>query len=312
MTVLKNSKCTIVGGAGGLGSTMAFYIGLKNMFDTIVLLDKKENVLATHHIDLRECFIGETATQIKTGSWKEAEGSDVVIMTAASTGHQVASRNEYLSANLGLIKDTAKNIREYAPDSIVVVATAPTDVYVMIFLEELGFERNRVVGYSHNDSQRFRWALGQVLNTDPVRLEGLVVGEHGESQVPLFSTARLDGKVLALTHEDKAKVKKILDDWYPSWQAKDAGRTTTWSTAVGMWRTLLGLTGGIFKGPLTGSVLATGEYGIHNVAVGLPLAPGPRGFTSVVELPLEESELEALRASAVKVKELHEESTHIS
>ncbi|MDR3155184.1 MAG: hypothetical protein LBW85_13185 [Deltaproteobacteria bacterium] len=305
----KPAKLTIVGGAGGLGSTMAFFIGMSGIFDEIVLLDPAEKLLATHETDLRECLVGESPTAVRAGTWIDAFASDVVVMCAARTGAQVESRNDYLLANLALIRDTAARINKYTPDSLLIVATAPLDVYVMIYAEELLWPRHKIFGYSYNDSHRFRWMLGQVLGIDPARTSGYVLGEHGENQVPVYSSVQVDGKPYRLKKEELRKATLMLGDWYPAWQALNAGRTTTWSSAVGMLRTIQALRGD-GPGPVMGSAILEGEYGLEKVALGVPLKPAAdgRSWESVIEIPLDLEERDALKEAAVKVQGLYDEA----
>jgi malate/lactate dehydrogenase len=303
------NKLTIVGGAGGLGSTMAFFIGLAGISREILLIDPQTNVLTTHEIDLRECFVGESLTKIKKGDWKDAKGSDVVIMSASKSGRQVKSRNDYLKANLGLVKGAAKNIRNFTPDAFLISATAPVDAYVMIFLDELKCERNKVCGFCINDSQRFRYALGEALSIEPSRTFGIILGEHGESQVPLFSNVKVDGAPKKLSQEQRKSAKHYVDNWYPFWQSQDSGRTTTWSSAVGMLNNLRSLGGLKSHMPFMGSVLLDGEYGLKNVALGMPLEAGKGNrWDKIIELPLSPDEKKALKASSDLVKETYARS----
>jgi malate dehydrogenase len=304
------SKLTVIGAAGGIGSSTAFHVGLSGLYDEIVLIDTNENVLATHEIDLRECFVGETRTRVKEGDWEDVAGSEVVVMCAARSGAQVESRNEYLLANLELIRQTANKLNEHAPDCFLIVATAPLDVYVMIYAEELGRPRHKVMGYCRNDTHRFRWFLGQAIGVDPNRAMGFVIGEHGEDQVPVWSAVTVDGAPYVLKESEREEADRLVRDWYTNWQELNAKRTTTWSSAVGMYRTLQALQGDPRGGPLMGSVVLEGEYGLSGVAVGVPLRPGPDGcsWERVVELPLKEGERAALAKAADKIKGLYREA----
>jgi malate/lactate dehydrogenase len=297
-------KMTIVGGAGGLGASIAFYVGLSGIVKEIVLLDKNQGALATQEIDLRECFVGESPTKIRKGEWEDAEGSDLVFMAAAKTGEQVKSRNDYLFANLSLVRDTAALIKKHAPDAFLISVTAPVDAFVMVFQEELGFDRRKIMGFCINDTQRFKWGIGQALKIDPARTYGIVLGEHGESQAPIYSTVQVDDAPYELSKEEKEAAGKFLAEWYSYWQSQNSGRTTTWSSATGTLSTLKNLAGLKTHAPFMGSVMLEGEYGIKGVALGVPLKAGKGRWESIVELPLAPSEEENLQASARKVKEI--------
>ncbi|MDR2367341.1 MAG: hypothetical protein LBF58_04405 [Deltaproteobacteria bacterium] len=309
------SKLAIIGGAGGLGSTMAFFLGLKNRFDHISLIGRRLNMLETHLIDLRECFGEETSTTVSGGGFGELDGADLVIMAGASLIGSVTSRDEYLRANLELVRLTAREIGERAPGATLVSCTSPVDAFAMVYFRELGWDRHRLLGFCRNDSQRFRHMAARVLGLNPADVGGLVLGEHGETQVPLFSTLTHEGRPLPVNEAQKAEILALLKSWYRHWQDQDSKRTTTWTSATGMWRTLtaLGLVPGASPGgefaregePAMGSVMVEGEYGLRGVALGLPLTPGPLGWGRVIELDLWPGELEALRASAGKVMSLY-------
>lgn len=222
----------ILGGAGGLGSTMAFYLGLQGFFEEIALIDVKANVLGTHLVDLTECFSEETRTKVSGGGWEALAGCEMVIMAASANGARVRSRNEYLSANIKLVRETAARLKEFCPKAVIITATAPVDVFNMVLQAETGWDRHRFLGFNRNDSQRFRWAVSEVLQIDGRRVGGLVLGEHGDTQVPIFSTVTVDGRPAELSGSRKLAVEKILREWYGRWQALDSGRTTTWTSAT--------------------------------------------------------------------------------
>ncbi|UQZ90872.1 hypothetical protein C4J81_17310 [Deltaproteobacteria bacterium Smac51] len=296
-------KLGIIGAAGGLGSTMAFYLGLKDIFEEIALFDIKDNVLQTHVIDLTECFSAECATRVTWGGWEVLTGCDLVIMAASLAGHRVKSRNEYLEANLKIVLEAAGNIKKYCPGTTLVSVTAPVDVYAYVFSRELG-DKHRVMGFCRNDSQRFRWAVSQVTGLDGRRIGGLVLGEHGETQVPVFSTVTVDGREAGLSEVQKSEITRILRDWYPRWQSLDSGRTTTWTSATSMLAMLASLAGGCQDGPTMGSVVLEGEYGLSAVSLGVPIIADEKGWKEVVEIELTGQEQEALGRSAEHVKGL--------
>ncbi|MDR0549991.1 MAG: hypothetical protein LBI10_11370 [Deltaproteobacteria bacterium] len=303
-------KIAILGGAGGVGSTMAFYLGLKNVAAQIALIDVKTNILETHLIDLRECFSEECATEILAGDYGLLTGADLVIMAASQpNADPVASRNDYLSHNLPLVIAAAEAVRDHCPEALVIVTTAPTDVFTLVFQDVLGRDRHKILGFCRNDSQRFRYALSQVLKVDPKRVKGLVLGEHGRTQVPAFSTVTIDQEKVLLSADQKTRVLESLTNWYLHWQAQKSGRTTTWTSATSIHKTLLALAGKIDEPPL-GSVVLEGEFGLSDVALGLALTPGTKGWKSVVELDLTVLELRALRASAESVKSLYAQAAN--
>jgi malate/lactate dehydrogenase len=140
------------------------------------------------------------------------------------------------------------------------------------------------------------------MRVDAVRLGGLVLGEHGDTQVPIWSSVTLDGHPFKIVPKIKEKVTKTLDDWYPHWQAQNSGRTTTWTSAVSMLRMLETVKNR--EGLTIGSVPLSGEYGLADVALGVPLEVDSDGLFQVRELDLDKDEKRLLKISSRKVKEL--------
>jgi malate dehydrogenase len=305
------TKLGIVGAAGSVGSAMAFVLGLAGLFDELALTDAKKNLLESQAIDLADCLGAASDVTVVGGDFEALAGSDVVIMTASVTTRQVSSRSEYLAANLQLAKTMASRLAKVCPEAFLINATSPVDVLVMVLREALGWDRHRIMGFSANDSLLFRRAAAKVLGVSPTRVGGIVIGEYGETQVPLFSTLTLDGEKVSLSRSQETAVEKSLSDWYPRWQALDSGRSSAWTSSLSMLRTMEALLGKKAKGPsdlinrpfaLTGSVLVEGEYGLSGVSLGLPLTPGQGGWGSIIELDLLQSERARLKQSALMIK----------
>lgn len=297
-------KLGIIGGAGGLGSTMAFHIGTLNIFETIVLVDIKENVVKSHEMDMDQALCELGQTKVKAGSWPDLAGCDLVLMTAAVPAAKVKSRNEFLQVNLGIVKAAAEEIKKYCPEAMVMTGTNPVDVYNSVFHKILGGDRRRFIGFCRNDSLRLRWAAAKVLGADIRDVEGYVVAEHGETQVPLYSSLKLKGGRVSLSADQIAEVDQTIKNWFNDFQALDSGRTSTWTSAVSIGFVIKNLASGGQFGPMTGSVILEGEYGQSGVSLGVPLIFGPDGWEGILELNLSQEEKHAFAASAEHVRNL--------
>ncbi len=298
-------KLSIIGGAGGLGSTMGFYLGLKGLFREITLIDVKENVLKSHVMDMSQCLSELARTDITAGTWKDLAGSDMVIMAASIPALKVASRNEFLEANMRIVRAAAEEIGKYcSAETVVLTATAPIDVYNYMFWKILGGARKRFVGFCRNDSLRLRWAAGKILGIpETERIGGWVVGEHGETQVPLYGTVTVDGKAADLTPDQTARMDKAIKTWFSQFQALDSGRTTNWTSTTSITRVVAAIAAETGE-PQPGSAILNGEYGISDVSVGLPLRFSLAGWDSALELSLSAAEQAALLASARHIRSL--------
>lgn len=298
-------KLAVVGGAGGLGSTMGFYIGLKGLFQQISLVDIKENILRSHVMDMAQGLSELSRTEISCGSWENLSGSDVVIITASVPALKVASRNEFLKMNLGIVQAAAEQIGQYCPKAVVITATAPVDVYNYVFYKILGGNPRRFIGFCRNDSLRLRWAVGQVLREPTVEnIEGWVLGEHGETQVPIYGSVKVNGKPAALTTEQIMRADASVKSWFTEFQSLDSGRTSSWTSTTSITKVLEAVRAGSPTEYVPGSVILEGQYGLKDVSLGVPVRLGPEGWHEVLELELTEAEQAALEASAKHVRDL--------
>lgn len=297
-------KLGIIGGAGGLGATMGFYIGTLDIFETIVLIDIKENVVKSHEMDMDQALCELGGTKVAAGSWSDLAGCDVVLMTAAVPAAKVKSRNEFLQVNLGIVKSAAEEIKKYCPNAIIITGTNPVDVYNSVFYKILGGDRRRFIGFCRNDSLRMRWAAAKVLGADMRDVQGMVIGEHGETQVPIYSSIKVKGQPVKLDKAQTAKIDEVVKNWFVEFQALDSGRTSTWTSAVSVGFIMKNIAEGGRLGPMPGSAILEGEYGQSGVSLGVPLVFGSFGWEGILQYNLNEEEKQAFAASAEHVKNL--------
>ena len=140
--------------------------------------------------------------KVKAGTHEDLVGSDVVINAAGVPQGLIADRMEMLPKNIPLVRDVALAVKQYCPDAFVITATNPIDPLNYCTWRAGGFDRRQVIGYSRNDSTRFREIVGRMKGGPTNRVHATVIGEHGSTQVPLFSSARIDGDA-GLVHRSR-------------------------------------------------------------------------------------------------------------
>lgn len=294
-------KIGVIGGAGLLGSTIAFCISQRNLVDEIVLIDLKENVAKAHVMDMGQAISEHNHTAISFGSWDSLKGCNIVIMTASMPERKVASRIEYLTDNLYIVSTVAANIANYCPRAAVINATNPVDPVDFIIHDLTGMPAQQFVGFTRNDTLRLRWAIAKVLHVPTTEVEAMVIGEHGESQVPLYSTVRVRGQKVELSTDQKEDSSRLIKDWFTNYQELQSGRTSGWTSALGVTHLVEAMvkkTGEI----LACSAILHGEFGISDVSVGVPVILGPNGIEQIVEMPLTPEESLGLKAAAEKMR----------
>jgi len=296
-------KVGIIGGAGTLGSSIGFYLATKNIVEEIVLIDVKENVLKAHVMDMEQAISALNSTTIRVGDWEALQGCHIVIMAASVPERNAQSRVEYLEDNLKIVRNVAGQIGRYCPDAIVINATNPVDVFNYILCGLTGMPARQFIGFSRNDSIRFRWAIGKILGAPATDVEALVIGEHGEAQVPLYSRVTVKGKAVELNPLQKVEVDKLIKTWFTTYVSLNSGRSSGWTSAVTIGQIIEIIVNGSEE-ILACSAILDGQYGLTGISIGVPVVLGPKGITQLVELSLSQEEITGLQAAAKKIKEL--------
>src|SRR5699024_2643716 len=148
------------------------------------------------------------------GEYKDLAGSHIVIITAGVPNrNDETSRNAYLADNLKIFETIGSNIARYSPETIVVTASNPVDLLNYYLYTNFNFQRSQLIGYTLNDSYRFAWAINKTLNRHDA-LFSPVIGEHGETQVPLFSQVKKNNKRIEFTSEQIEQIKEDIQSWF--------------------------------------------------------------------------------------------------
>jgi malate dehydrogenase len=290
-------KICIVGAAGTIGSFAAFEIAIQRIVDELVLIDDySKDKLEGYLADLSTAVAG-LDVQVRTGGYPDMRGADIVV-TAAGSAKVIKSRTEVLPQNLPIIKDLASKIKEYCHHAIVITATNPVDLLNYALFLASGLDRKQCLGYSLNDSVRFRMFLAEALHVKSSQIEAIVIGEHGLSQVPLFSSVRVKGQPVMVGLDAKRHVLQQIAALPAELETQIAliGRTQGWATSVGlsaMCQAIRKDSGEI----IPTSVVLEGEYGYKALSLSVPVAIGKDGLHHIEELKLEPEEQKGLKNS---------------
>ena len=290
-------KVTLVGGAGGVGASTAFNLLLRSSFE-VVLVDPRATHVQSHVMDLAEVLEQTRGGSVRAGGVGDVGDADVVVICAAVPLTLNTSRLVYLADNARLVDEIAELLR---PESVILLATNPVDPLVLRLQEQTGLPRTRVLGYTLNDSLRLRTGLGRALDVGPGSVDAWVIGEHGDSGVPLLDRVRVDGAPVQLTNDQAEAAVSYLRTWYTRHVALDSGRSSTWTSGLGIARMIAAIehdSGELWPA----SLVLEGEYGISGSAVGVPVTLGRSGALEVQEWHLSPADLAGLRVSAELVR----------
>jgi len=281
-------------GAGRVGSTSAFTCLLNLDVDEIALVDIAEDLAVGEAMDLSHAAAGiDKYPKIVGGSdYSLLKGSEIIVVTAGLARKPGMTRLDLATKNAGIIKDVAKKIVEASPESKILVVTNPMDVMTYIMWRESGKPRNEVFGMGNLlDSQRLKERL-HAAGARNIR-RAWIIGEHGDSMFVAKSLADFDGEV------DWEAVEK--DTRFVAAEVIKRKGATIFGPAVAIYRMVKAVvedTGEI----IPTSVVLQGEYGIENVAVGVPTKLSKNG-AEVVEMDLTEEEMNNLKNSARILRE---------
>jgi malate dehydrogenase len=181
------------------------------------------------------------------------------------------------------------------------MVTNPVDPLVTVFQQETGIERTRVLGYTLNDSLRLRTGIGNALGIHPGRVEAWAIGEHGDCVVPLFSRVTIDGEPAEMSPQVREQALDFMRGWYRTHVALDSGRSSTWTSGLGITRMVLGIVED--RGELMpASLVLDGEYGTEGVSLSVPVTLGRDGAGAVHDWQLAPDEEAGMRAAADAVR----------
>lgn len=296
-------KVAIIGGAGGIGSSVAFSLLRTNTPYEILIMDSRPNMITSHVMDLQDALSLGGARSIRGADVSEAVDADIIVLSAAVPLTINTSRDVYLAANSKIVASIVDPLVAAGWDGIFILMTNPVDPLLTWVAERTGWSHKKLLGYTLNDTQRFRTGIAMALDVSPQRVSCWVVGEHGAGQVPVFGSITVDGKPVELTAEQREIALDYADNWYVRHVALDSGRTSTWSSGIGGALMIEAITHSSAS-PFPASIIQSGEYGPVGMSLSVPVYLSPQGVTGVETLTLTDDEQEALNATSSKIAEM--------
>jgi malate dehydrogenase len=289
-------KVTIIGAGGSVGAPAAFYVAASGLADEIVMIDTRQNVVQQHAMDISTA-VSALDVGVRAGTFEDLTGSAVVINAAGVQQGLITDRMDMLPKNIPLIRDTALQIKRYCPTAFVVTATNPVDPLNYAVWRAGGFDRHQLIGYSLNDSFRFREMVARAKGVRVSQVEATVLGEHGSTQVLLFSSVLIDGLPVSFSEQEKQDIRAEVPNILRRYEELQAGRTAGWTSAIGLaaiTRAILQDTGEVFRC----SVVLDGEYGYRGLSMSVPVKLGREGVREIQEWKLASDEREGLERTA--------------
>ena len=300
------NKITVVG-AGNVGATTAQRVAEKELARTVVMVDVAEGIPQGKGLDQLQSgpIEGFDTRIIGSNGYEESRNSDIVIITAGIARKPGMSRDDLLNTNAGIVKQVAEQVKATSPNAIIIVVSNPLDVMCYVAMKASGFPKERVIGMAGVlDTARYRSFLAEACEVSVKDIQAMVLGGHGDTMVPLISYTTVSGiPITQLLAKDK--LDAIVD------RARNGGAEIVKHLK----------TGSAYYAPSSGAVQMaeaivrdqkrilpcaawlTGEYGMKDLFLGVPVKLGRKGMEKVIEVELTKEERAALEKSAEAVRE---------
>ena len=297
-------------GAGGVGSSTAFALIMRGVARKVVLIDQNQARAEAEAEDIAHATPFAYANKIKAGKYEDLKNAEVVIITAGANQKPGQTRNDLLSINVKIFENIIPQIKKHAPNTILLIATNPVDVMTKVALKISDFPENRVFGSGTVlDTARFRTLLGYHLGVSPKSIHANVVGEHGDSEVLIWSNA--DAGTVQIEQLAKDINKPLTKEI--KLEIDNNVRNAAYHIINGKGSTTFGIAGALTR---ICQAIGSNEYAILNVSsiheevenvknicISLPCIIGKRGIHGKIYPTFSEKEHNLLKKSANTIKQ---------
>ncbi|HRL50860.1 MAG TPA: L-lactate dehydrogenase [Enterococcus aquimarinus] len=304
-----NQKIILVGD-GAVGSSYAFALVAQNIAQEIGIIDINRAKAQGDAMDLSHALAFTSPKKIYAADYSDAHDADIVVITAGAAQKPGETRLDLVHKNLKINRAVVKEIVASGFNGIFLVASNPVDILTYSTWKFSGFPKEKVIGSGTSlDSARFRQALSDLLEVDARNVHAYILGEHGDSEFPVWSHANVAGLPIydwVMAHpeiDEEAMVNlffSVRDAAYDIIEKKGA---TFYGIAVSLAR----ITQAILDNEnavLPLSVYVNGEYGLDDIYIGSPAIINAQGIKQVIEIPLTDGEQDRMTASASQLKEI--------
>ena len=292
-------------GMGNVGSTFAYALLLSGLAAEIVLIDLNRAKAEGEAMDLNHTVPFAHPTRIWAGDYGDCGGSAVTVLAAGASQKRGQSRLECIHENAKIWREIVPKIAQNNPDGILLIATNPVDVLTYAALKLSGLPQSRVLGSGTIlDTSRFRFLLSQHFSVDARSIHAFIIGEHGDSEVPVWSLANIAG----LRLPDYCRLQRVRCDSSDMQKLFEATRNAAYDIIERKGATYYAVAAGLMRivetilrhqnTVLSVSSLIENYYGINRVCLSLPTILDRGGVQRVLQLELDEEETARLRHSA--------------
>ena len=296
-------KVAVVG-MGNVGATFAYALTLSGLATEIVLVDINEKKARGEAMDLSHAIPLVQPARIWAGGYEDIDGAAITVVTAGSAQRPGETRLDLLSRNVAIFKSIIPAIVKANPDGLILIATNPVDILSYAAWRISGLPQERVIGSGTVlDTARFRYLLSEAYDVDPRSVHAYIVGEHGDSELAVWSLANIAGMRLDEFADSNARDMGVLDREKLEQQTREAAYEiieAKGATYYAIGAGLLRIVEAVLRDQSTVLSVSTHieDYlGVKDVYLSLPCIIGGQGIEQVMYLPLSTEEMEKFRAS---------------
>jgi len=307
---LPPSKVAVVG-VGFVGSAFAYSLMIQGIASEIVLIDVDEKRVQGEAMDLNHGLSFVRPVSIRAGGYSDCEGAAIVVISAGVAQKPGQSRLDLAHLNVEILRQIVPRVTERNRDCIILVATNPVDIMTYAALRLSGFPPSRVIGSGTIlDTSRLRYLLGEHLRVDPRNVHAYIIGEHGDSEVPVWSLANVAGTRLrdfcpiCGERYDPRHLNRVFEEVKnAAYEIIRLKGRTYFAIGLGLTR----IVEAILRDEnaiLTVSSLLEDYYGVSDICLSVPTVINRGGVREVLKLPLEEEEIRDFQRSASIMREV--------
>ncbi len=300
----------IVIGNGAVGSSYTFALVTQNIAQEIGIIDIDRDKAEGDAIDLSHALAFTSPKKIYAADYSDCHDADIVVITAGAAQKPGETRLDLVNKNLKIFKSIVDDVVASGFDGIFLIATNPVDILTYATWKFSGFPKHKVIGSGTSlDSARFRQSIAELVGVDARNVHGYILGEHGDTEFPVWSHANVAGLQIYEWVKDHPETdeEELVNLFF---NVRDAAYTIIdkkGATFYGIAVALARITKAILNDEnavLPLSVYLNGHYGLDDIYIGAPAIVNRRGIQNVIEIPLSDAEQEKYDYSAEKLKEI--------
>ena len=308
--MLNERKIGIIG-LGNVGASIAYTLALSKDFNEIVLVDSNKDKAEGEALDISHGLPFLRPMKIVSGSYDDIMDAKIIIITAGAAQKEGETRLDLVNKNVAIFKSIIPELKNRDYKGILLIVSNPVDILTYVTLKLSSFPKNRVIGSGTVlDSARLKYKLGEHLNVDSRSIHAFIVGEHGDSEIVLWSQANVSGiplhkfcELRGFFDHDYETSKIVLDVKNSAYEIINKKRATYYGIALSTKRIVDAIINDE-KSILPISSYIDDEYGMDDIALSLPSIVGKEGLISHIPIKLSREEELKLKESYLQLKEI--------